>query len=274
MAVRRLSASLTHVIQPSLFRFGGLCLIGLLLSSLKADPDPLEPAERAAGDWIKIRLETSRLENEWLADRPLLESTVSGLEERAVALEQKRDHVKAKTARDRDDLEALKAKDKTALDDIHEVDSRLQVLSAKLVELRPALPPRLSEALEASYRSLAGKDIGTGERAQLAMTMLNRCAQFNRTVTSGEEVLSVDAASGSRSLEVIYWGLSHAYALDRAAGKAWYGSPGPKGWHWESLADGIHGVEKLIAIYNDKADPDFVTVPAKLYHPASENALP
>jgi hypothetical protein len=271
-AARRRSPSPIHLNRSLLLRLGGLCLAALVFAPLKADPDPLEPAEKAAGDWIKIRLETTRIESEWLSDRPLLESTVGGLQERASTLEQKRDHVKATTAKDRDDIDALGAKDKTAADDLRDVDSRMQILTAKLIDLRPSLPPRLSEALDASYRSLAGKGMGTGERTQLAMTMLNRCAQFNRTVTCGEEVLSVDAASGAKSLETIYWGLSHAYALDRPAGRTWYGSPGPKGWQWEPLADGARGVEKLIAIYNDKADPAFVPVAATLSHPDVENA--
>jgi hypothetical protein len=63
---------------------------------------------------------------------------------------------------------------------------------------------------------------------QLAMTVLNRCALFNRTVTCGDEVLTISGEQGAKSLEVIYWGLSHAYALDRAAGKAWYGAPGAR----------------------------------------------
>jgi hypothetical protein len=66
--------------------------------------------------------------------------------------------------------------------------------------------------------------------------------------------------------------LSHAYALDRAAGKVWYGSPGPKGWQWESRQDAVRPVSELIAVYNDKADPDFVAVPATLSQHGAETA--
>jgi hypothetical protein len=270
MSVRRQSAPGTPAGLHRWRRFGAPVLLAFLLAPLQADPDPLEPAEKAAGDWIKIRLETSRLENEWNTDRPLLESTVGGLQERATALELRRDQVKAKTAKERDDIDALKAKQRAASEELRDVDSRLDTLAQRLADLRPSLPPRLSEALEESYRSLAGKERGTGERMQIAMTMLNRCAQFNRTVTCGEDVLSIDAASGAKSLEVIYWGLSHGYALDRAAAKAWYGSPGPKGWQWDPLPDGARAVGDLIAIYNDKADPDFVSVAATLGNPAAE----
>jgi len=122
-----------------------------------------------------------------------------------------------------------------------------------------------------SYRSLGDANLAAGERMQLAMTILNRCSLFNRTVTSGEEVLTIDGESGAKSLDVIYWGLSHGYALDGAAGKAWYGSPGPRGWQWEPANEAARPVARLIAIYNDKADPDFVSVPATLGQPATES---
>jgi hypothetical protein len=239
-----------------------LVLAGTMVAATEADP--LEPGEKAAAEWIRTRLETTRIEGEWAADRPLLESTVNGLKERARALEEKRDLTRARTARDREDIEALEAKNKAAADDLSAVGAQLQALAAQLAALRPSLPPRLSEALELSYRSLGNPNLAAGERMQLAMTILNRCALFNRTVTCGEEVLAIDGESGARSLNVIYWGLSHGYALDSAAGRAWYGAPGPRGWQWQPAADAARPVARLIAIYNDKADPDFVAVPATL----------
>jgi hypothetical protein len=235
------------------------------------DTDPLEPGEKAASEWIKTRLETTRIEGAWTADRPLLESTINGMKERAQSLEEKRDLLKAKTAKDREDIDAMEAKNKAAADDIAGVETRLKALVDQLVALRPSLPPRLSEAVDLSYRSLANASLAPGERMQLAMNILNRCAVFNRTVTSGEEVLTIEG-EGARSLNVIYWGLSHGYALDSAAGKAWYGSPGPRGWQWEASPDGARAVTRLIAIYNDKADPDFVVVPATLGQPLAESS--
>jgi FtsZ-binding cell division protein ZapB len=243
-----------------------------LAAVLGAEPaaDPLGPGEKAAGDWIKVRLETSRTEGAWTTERPLLEATINGLKERAQTLEEKSELLRSTTAKDREEIATLEAKNKAAADDLRASESRLQALVGKLVELRPALPPRLSEALELPYRSLAGSGLGSGERMQLAMTVLNRCALFNRTVTCGDEVLTIDGDQGAKSLEVIYWGLSHGYALDRAGGKVWYGAPGPRGWQWEPKPDALGPVEKLIAVYNDKADPDFVAVPATLGQPAAQ----
>jgi hypothetical protein len=243
-----------------------LALVGAML---KAEPsaDPLEPGEKAAGAWIATRLETARLESAWISERPILESTVRGLNERAGTLEEKRDLLRSTTAKDREEVDLMKAKNRAAADDLQATEARLQALVAQLIELRPSLPPRLSEALELPYRSLANPGLASGERMQLAMTLLDRFAVFNRTVTSGEEVLTIEGEQGAKSLGVIYWGLSHAYALDSAAGKAWYGSPGPRGWQWEPRPDAVRAVAKLIAIYGDRADPDFVSVPATLGQP-------
>ena len=236
------------------------------------DNDPMQPGEKAAGDWIKVRLETARMETEWQTDKPLLESTVVGLKDRAQTLEDKRALLLSETSKDREDIATMQGKNKEASEDLHAAESRLQALDEKLTGMRPYLPPRLSDALELSFRSIANPGLATGERMQLTMTMLNRCLQFNHAVTSGEEVLTIEGEDAAKSLEVIYWGLSHGYALDRKAAKAWYGSPGPKGWRWEPLAGAADQVTKLIAVYNDKADPDFIVVPATLSSSATDAA--
>jgi hypothetical protein len=115
-----------------------------------------------------------------------------------------------------------------------------------------------------SYRSLGGKDASPGERMQLVMTVLNRCAQFNLAITHGEEVLTLEGEPGPKAVDVIYWGLSHGYALDRAGGKAWLGTPGPERWQWEPLPGAAPTVADLMAIRLDQADPRLVSVPARL----------
>lgn len=234
----------------------------VVVPSLCRATDALETVAKSADEWVKLRVETTRLETAWQEERTLVTSMVTALKERAVAAEEKRDLVKAKTAKDREELDALRAKIEAEGNDLRAFDTRLKDLTKKLVALRPGLPPRLSEALEMAFRSLENPALPTGERMQLAMNVLNRCTQFNRTVTVGEDVLTPDGASPAKSLEVIYWGLSHGYAIDRAAHKAWLGSPNNGGWRWEPKPEVFENLLRLIAVAHDKADPDFVLVPA------------
>jgi len=169
------------------FRCTSLLLPLLLLAvplAAAADADPLAPSEKAASEWIRVRLETARLESQWLAEKPILQSLVGSMKDRAQGLEERRDLLKAKTAKDRDDLAGLRDKNQATADDTKAADQQ-QALSARLRDLRPFLPPRLSAALELSYRSLGNANLGVGERMQLVMTMLNRCLEFKRTIGVG-----------------------------------------------------------------------------------------
>ena len=237
-------------------------LLALLVPpTFAAETESIQSVEKAATEWVKIRLETVRLETEWASDQVLLKSTINALKERAQLMEEKRSELKAKTAEERAELDTLLVKQKAAATEVGVVEKRLKDLSAQLLALRPTLPPRLSDALEMSFRSLAETELSVGERMQFAMTVLNRCAQFNRSINLESEVLTLDGESNAKSLDVIYWGLSHAYALDPAAGKAWFGSPGAERWQWEPMPE-PERVAELMAIHNDKADPSFVSVRA------------
>jgi len=246
-----------------------LCVALLPLRVLAADS--IESVEKAATEWVKVRTETARLNSDWASQQEFLQSTVNALNERAQSLEDKRDGLKAKTAKDREEIETARDKNQTAAAGMQAADAHLNELRDRLLQLRPSLPPRLSEALELAFRSLAATDQGPSERMQATMTVLNRCVQFNRTVSYSDEVLTIEGESGTKSYEVIYWGLSHGYALDRAAGKVWLGSPGPKGWRWEAHTEATRQVVDLIAVFKDKAEPEFAPVPAKLAHSFSSS---
>ncbi len=248
-----------------LVRQPGWLLLGLLVPFLAfADDDPLRTAERAAEKWVDLRTANVRLESEWAAQKPLLESFTLALNNRIEALQTKKDFLAAKTAKDTDELGTLESANRAALADTQAAEARSKVIAAQLLQLRPALPPRLSAALEMSYRSLAKPDATVNERMQIAATVLARCGQFNRDISFGQEPLVVPGETGERVLEVIYWGLGQGYALDRSAGKAWVGRPESGTWTWKPAPDAVAAVTTLIAVQQDKADPRFVALPAQV----------
>ena len=235
--------------------------------------ESIDTVEKSATEWAKLRVETVRLETDWSARRAMLESSLVALKERVHFLETRRDTLKAKTTTDRQALVELKASAAEATKAMSEVMRRLDAIAAELVGLRAALPPRLASALELPYRSLAGTSTSAGDKVQLIAKVLNRCAQFNKQVTLADEVLTPEAGADARMLEVLYWGLSHAYALDRVNGKSYFGHPGEPAWVWEPLPNQTEKISTLIAIYKDKADPVLVEVPARVTDFAAEAKL-
>jgi hypothetical protein len=237
--------------------------LGLSAPPVRA-ADPIQEVGKTASDWVKTRGETVRLENNWKQDRTLLTGTIAGMKERVARLAEQRDHLLASTAEERAELATLTAKLADSREGFRATEARLQELTGQVLRLRPRLPPRLSSALDLSYRSLGSGEGSPSERMQLVMTVLNRCAQFNQSITHGEETLELAGEPGPKSVEVIYWGLSHGYALDRAAGKAWLGAPGAERWDWTPLDGAATAVADLMAIRRDEADPRLVSVPARL----------
>ncbi|MEO6002562.1 MAG: DUF3450 family protein [Opitutus sp.] len=245
----------------------GLVLATLLLVRVNAAA-PTEPAlpvdavRQVVTQWAKIRAETVKLESTWEAERELLSSTLKAEQERAQALVTQKKNLEAKSTGERETLASLTTQNATAEAALKSATDRLKAIGAQLLALRPSLPPRLSQALELPYRSLANPALTPGERMQLITTVLNRCAYFNKAITYGDEPMTLPGESVSRMLEVIYWGASHGYAFDRAAGKAYLGSPSATGWTWTAAPGAEKSVAQLIAIYRDKADPQFVEIPA------------
>ncbi len=242
--------------------FSVLTLCTLAPRSIAAES--IDDVDKMARDWVKMRVETNQLDTGWSSQSELLKSTLAALKERASSLTEKRDFAKAKTAEERKEIDALVAKNRAADEDLKVCEVRLGALTKKLIALRPNLPPRLSEALEMSYRSLASADLPFGERMQLAMNVLNRCAQFNRSISTGEDVLTLEGEPTAKSLDVIYWGLSYGYAVDRTGHRAWLGRPGPDGWQWKAQPGAFDRVEHLVAIARDRSDPAFVVIPAQV----------
>jgi hypothetical protein len=213
-------------------------------------------------EWVKLRAETSRVETDWANQRELLKSTVKAFEERANEFEAKRDLLKAKTAKERGEMEELELDNRRLGEQLRSLESHLHSVGDRLVAMRRRLPPKLSQALELPLRSLADPNLTPTERAAHTMTVLNRCMLFNRCITFGEEVVDAPGEAKPKLLQTVYWGLSHGYAYDKVTHKAWIGAPVTDAWQWTACHESEGSIRELIAMFDDKAEPRFVSVPA------------
>lgn len=249
--------------KPFPFRY--LTGVAILFSSCVAygaTADPIDTLAKLSADWVKLRAETARIETDWANQRELLNSTVKAFEERARDLEAKLALLKSKTAKDRGDLEEQEIENRRLAGQLQKLESHLNSFSEQLAKLRRRLPPKLSQALELPLLSLADPKLPGSERMAHTMTVLNRCVQFNRSISFGEEIVAAPGEDKPKLLQTVYWGLSHGYAYDKTAHKAWFGAPGPEGWQWTACHESESAVGDLIASFDEKAEPHYVPVPA------------
>ena len=227
-----------------------------------ASPDPVDTLAKLSLEWVNTRAETVRAEADWNGQRELLLSTVKAFEERAHELEVKRDLLKSKTAADREELQNLEIENQRLAEQFKKLETNLKSFDDRLAQLRGQLPPRLSLALDLPLRSLADLKLPPSERMELTITVLNRCIQFNRNISFGEEIVGVPGEPNPKLMQTVYWGLSHGYAYDAAASKAWFGTPSSHGWKWEPCIESESAIHELVGTFDEKAEPKYVAVPA------------
>jgi Protein of unknown function (DUF3450) len=240
-----------------------LLLVAASTGSLRSAESPtVDSVHRVAVEWSKLGEEKSRVEGEWARERELMRAAIPALQERLQLLEEKRTLTEEQTATARREAELEAQKSAVLVASLERTREHLRQASRELLQLRSSLPPRLSRALELAFASLADEALGTAERMRAVITVLDRCAQFNGAITFSEEALTFDGTE--KVVEVLYWGLAQAYALDRSGKRAFVGRPGSGGWTWEARPDAAQKIAAAIAVHRDEAEPGFVMMPAKI----------
>jgi hypothetical protein len=238
----------------------------LLLSAIPPcfGTTPLQDLQTTATTWANLRSELNRLETYWTTEKKVLTASLSGLSQRAEQLALQQEILVASTAKDRREIDELRTENNRRTETLAQVDTRMVIVTQKLLALRPSLPPRLSIALELPYRSLNTPNLAAGERAQHVMTILNRCHQFNQAFVFAEEIIPTQPGADPQLLEIIYLGLAQACAIDRAADQAYVGRPVDGNWTWTQTPDLAGEITRLIAIYQDRTEPTFISVPLQV----------
>ena len=220
--------------------------------------DSLEALQASARKWIDIRLETAQLQSDWSWQKDLLESTMDAIEFKVERLEAEEALLAAQTESDQVKLNERRQEMALLQAQLTEHGEHSQELIGSLQALRPSLPPRLSDSLDLAFKSLSQTELPSGERMQLIGTILNRCLQFNNTITYSEEIIPINGQANRKVMSVLYWGLGQAYALDRVEGEAYVGRPGTDRWEWTLAEEAGPEIQQLIDMFQERVDPELV----------------
>lgn len=232
----------------------------VFLSLFEGRSETIESLQQSALKWVDLREQSVQLESNWKWQKELLESTNYALAARADFLKVEIELLKAEIAGFDLEVSEKSSLHSAAILEMKELEELTDSMILSLLSIRPYLPPRLSNALELPYRSIEDAILSKSERLQHAISVFNRSFQFNKSATLSEEQLE----GNDRFFEVLYWGLSHAYALDRQNQISYIGAPGENGWQWNRDDSVVDSTIELIAIFKGEVDPAFVKTPVKI----------
>ncbi len=215
-------------------------------------------------EWAKLRSEAARLESDWAWQKRLMESTKVALESQIELIENDVSLLETQMNIDVEAVGRLSKQSDVLSEYLDTMSTSQSKLKSELLRMRDQLPPRLNDSLELAYLSIVDDRLTDGECMQFIITIVNRCFQFNKSISYFEEVMSFDGADGESVVDVLYWGISHAYALDRKSGISYMGRSDGRKWIWEEQP-GLSGeIRDLIDVFSGAVDPHYVSVPVRL----------
>jgi hypothetical protein len=213
-------------------------------------------------------------ENDWTRDKEVLTNYREGLEKEIVDLKQK--IADAKIKKDGAEAETLKQsaeRDRyvAARDAFAKLVRDLEENMAAKLPLIPAplrAEAKVSQSIEDLERDLKlseeKRSDGLSKRLLTLINLASEVEKFQQTVVVRQE-LRKDGEGREFNMEVIYFGLSVAYAVNEDESLALIGKPdGKSGWKFEEHKELAGEIRKLIDCTKGDADPAFISLPISL----------
>ena len=102
---------------------------------------------------------------------------------------------------------------------------------------------------------------GIASRMQAIVGMVSEIQQFDKTVTTGEELVELPNGD-TREIYTIHFGLGASYYVTSDRNDGGVGQPSEQGWQWTSKPELTKQVEKAIALANGNSmEAGFLSLP-------------
>lgn len=240
---------------------------------LYAQTVPVSPTEELrtqVSEWVETMRKIQQEENDWSRDQEVLKNYKEGLEKEIGDL--KEQIAAAKTRKEGGDQQSL---DKVAERDRlvtaqEELTRQIRIMEEALAAKLPLLPEsfkkvaKVSVAIEALNRNLqpaADKQTDdVGKRLTNVTELLADIEKFQQSVQVYSE-LHKDAKGNEYNMQVIYFGLGLAFAVNEDNSFALAGRPAQDGWKFQERNDLAPQIQKLLVTATSDKDISFTNLP-------------
>lgn len=231
---------------------------------------PTEELRTSVREWVETMRKIQQEENDWSRDQEVLQNYKEGLEKEIADLKQQIADAKTRKAgADSESLAQAAERDRLAASR-DELASVLRGLEEKLAAKLPLFPspllaePRVAQGVEDLNRSLAlppeKRNEGGAKRLLNVINLLTEAEKFQQTVHIRPE-LHKDSSGREFNMQVIYFGLACAYAINEDGSFALAGRPTADGWKFDERKDLAADIRTLIAATTGDQDATFVNLP-------------
>lgn len=245
-------------------------ILALPLSAQNAAVSPTEELRTQVSEWVETMRKIQQEENDWSRDQEVLKNYKEGIEKEIADL--KEQIASAKTRKDGGDQQSL---DKVAERDRlvaaqDELTRQVRTLEEALTNKLPLLPEpfkkaaKISVAIESLQRNLQlpadQQTDEVGKRLTNVTELLAEIEKFQQSVQVYSE-LREDSKGHEYNMQVIYFGLGLAFAVNEDNSFALAGRPSADGWKFQERNDLAPQIQKLLVTATSEKDVSFTNLP-------------
>jgi hypothetical protein len=233
-------------------------------SALADAPAPaLSSLEGLVQTLIELRSAKSSASNKWREQQSALQNEKRLLQSQRKTLQNELDRRKSELSARQNELQSIQ-QNQASLNQTLTNQGRLVAESeTRLQTLLPQLPPPLVTQLEPMLSGLSETPLtpqNFGSRLKNTLEVLALIEQFDRDLHHSRLILA-DPSGEKREMDVLFVGLSLAYAVPPQQNLGGIGRPGPAGWTWQWQADASPAIRRALAIYRKERPAEFVQLP-------------
>lgn len=244
-----------------------------LLTPALAGPatgSPTDELRDSVSRWVTTMSRIQTEENDWKRDKEVLEDYREGLHGEIKDLEERIAEAETRklgAAKETLDRTAERERYLSARNELAGGVIRLErQMHGSLPLFPPALrsEPKVAEAIEMLETSVKltgeNKEKNLSKRLLNLITLTSEAEKFQQTVHIRPE-LHKDKTGREFNMQVIYFGMAMAYAVNEDASLAFTGRPGTEGWVFEEKPELASDIRSLISAATGDSDAVFVQLP-------------
>lgn len=248
----------------------GISAISLAQEGEESQTEKLKDSVR---EWIETMREIQQEEDSWEQDRELLDDQRTALR---TEIEQLTKQVaEAKTEKEGADKESVDvvAKRDALVKAKDVLGEEVRTLEEEIVGKLAAFPeplaeePRVKELMaqvrkDVTLQGDAAKG-GLTKRLNNVLNLLSEAEKWQQTVHLKPE-LHVTSDGRKLNMNVVYFGLASAYAVDEEGAYGMVGKPTDEGWKFDERNDLAPKILEMVTVLNGDADAKFINLPIDL----------
>jgi hypothetical protein len=231
---------------------------------------PTEELRTSVREWVETMRKVQQEENDWARDQEVLQNYKEGLEKEIADLKQQITDAKTRKAgADSESLAQSAERDNLAASK-EELSAIVRRFEENLAAKLPVFPapllaePKVAHGVEDLKRDLAlpteKRNEGVSKRLLNVINLLTEVEKFQQTVHLRPELMK-NSSGREYNMQVLYFGLASAYAVNDDGTFALVGRPSADGWKFEERKELAGDIKKLIAATTGDQDAAFVNLP-------------